>query len=676
MQNSFFFLYESELMKHIYLLLFLVFCGSVAVLGQDSTSADVAWTFSASKKDKGQYILSFKASVSPGWKLFSTTAKDDELNSRINFDSSTTANYQFGPIEEQGELKIANEPLLDNMETRSFAGDVIFNIPVTVINAGKNIRGAVLYMAMKGDEVTGPTEVPFVFSIDAAGNISAKAGGLQNSAEASARLIRSAIDINNPVNNCGGTGLEESGGKGLWGIFILGFFGGLIGLLTPCVFPMIPLTVSFFTKSSQDRKKGVFNALLYGFFILLIYVLLSLPFHFLDSTNPAILNNISTNVWLNLFFFVVFVAFALSFFGLYEIGLPSSMSNSVGSRSGTGGVVGIFFMALTLALVSFSCTGPILGSLLAGSLSTDGGAMQLTMGMAGFGLALALPFALFALFPGWLSSLPKSGGWLTSVKIILGFLELALAIKFLSNADLVEHWGILKREVFFAAWILIGVLLVLYLFGVIRFKHEGRVKLAKWRIVLGIIFLAFTLYLVPGLTKSRYANRSLISGFPPPLTYSIYGEDAFKGVEANVVNDYEAALALAKKLNKPLLIDFTGWACVNCRKMEENVWTVPAVHEIIEKEYVLVSLYVDDREKLPADERFIFTGADGNAREIKTIGNVYENFQNENFKNLSQPLYAIVSPDERLLNRPVGYTPDEQEYLEWLQCGLDAFRKK
>ena len=662
-------------MKHIYLLFFFL-CGSVAIMAQDSAASDVKWTFSADKKGESQYVLKFKASVNPDWKLFSTTAKDDELNTRIIFDSATAANNQIGAIGEEGQLMVAKEPLLDNMETRSFSGDVTFNVPVTVTTAGKNIRGVIMYMAMKGDEVTGPTEVPFVFTIDASGNISAKAGGLQSSAEASAQLTRTAIDINNPVNNCGGTGLEESGGKGLWGIFILGFFGGLIGLLTPCVFPMIPLTVSFFTKSAQDRKKGVFNAMLYGFFILLIYVLLSLPFHFLDSTNPAILNNISTNVWLNLFFFVVFVAFALSFFGLYEIELPSSMSNRVGSKSGTGGIVGIFFMALTLALVSFSCTGPILGSLLAGSLSTDGGAMQLTMGMAGFGLALALPFALFALFPGWLSSLPKSGGWLTSVKVILGFLELALAIKFLSNADLVEHWGILKREVFFAAWIIIGVLLVLYLFGVIRFKHEGRVKLARWRVVLGLVFLAFTLYLVPGLTKTKYANRALISGFPPPLTYSIYGEDAFRGVEANVVNDYEAALALAKKLNKPLLIDFTGWACVNCRKMEENVWTVPAVHEIIEQQYVLVSLYVDDREKLPADERFIFTGADGAQREIRTIGNVYENFQNVNFKNLSQPLYAIVSPDERLLNRPVGYTPDDQEYLEWLQCGLDAFRKQ
>jgi thiol:disulfide interchange protein DsbD len=385
---------------------------------------------------------------------------------------------------------------------------------------------------------------------------------------------------------------------------------------------------------------------MYGIFILLIYVVLSVPFHFVDSSNPEILNNISTNVWLNVFFFVIFLVFALSFFGLFEITMPGALANKTDSKANTGGLGGIFFMALTLALVSFSCTGPILGSLLAGSLSTNGGAMQLTMGMTGFGLALALPFGLFALFPSWLHSLPRSGGWLTSVKIVLGFLELALAVKFLSNADLVEHWGILKREVFFAVWILIGFFLVLYLFGIIRFRHEGQVKLTKLRIALGILFLIFTLYLLPGVTKTKYANRSLISGFPPPLTYSIYGKDAFKGVEANVINDYEKALELSKEQNKPILVDFTGWACVNCRKMEENVWPVPEVKEIIEKNFILVSLFVDDREKLPAEDQFVYTFADSSKKNIRTIGDKYATFQNVNFTSVSQPLYVIVSPRE------------------------------
>jgi len=438
---------------------------------------------------------------------------------------------------------------------------------------------------------------------------------------------------------------------------------------------MIPLTVSFFTKQSPTRSKGVFNAVMYGVFILLIYVILSIPFHFLDSNNPEILNTISTNIWLNLFFFVVFVVFALSFFGLFEIGVPAGLANKTDSKAGTGGLVGIFFMALTLALVSFSCTGPILGSLLAGSLSTDGGAMQLTMGMAGFGLALALPFTVFALFPSLLKSLPRSGGWLTSVKIVLGFLELALAVKFFSNADLVEHWGILKRETFFAIWIIIGLLLTLYLFGILQFKHEGKPKLTKIRIGLGVIVALFTIYLVPGLTKTKYANRALISGFPPPLTYSIYGKDAFKGVEAQVINDYQKGLQLAKAQNKPLLLDFTGWACVNCRKMEENVWPVPEIKELIEKNYVLVSLYVDDRAKLPVDEQFVHTFPNGTKKEIKTVGDVFATLQSVNFTSVSQPLYVAISPDEKLLTRPVGYTPNEKEYATWLQAGLDAFRK-
>jgi thiol:disulfide interchange protein DsbD len=338
-------------------------------------------------------------------------------------------------------------------------------------------------------------------------------------------------------------------------------------------------------------------------------------------------------------------------------------------------MVGILFMALTLALVSFSCTGPILGSLLAGSLSTDGGAIQLSVGMAGFGFALALPFALFALFPGWLNSLPKSGGWLTSVKVVLGFLELAMAIKFLSNADLVKHWGLLKREVFFAIWIIIGFCIVLYLFGKIRFPHDSPIKkLSKGRIALALIFLAFTLYLIPGVTNTKYANRSLISGFPPPLNYSIYGEDAAKGVEANVVNDYEKALKLAKEQNKPLLLDFTGWACVNCRKMEENVWPKDDVKILIEKDYILVSLYVDDRKLLPEDQQFLFTTSNGFKKEIKTIGDKFATMQTENFSNNSQPFYVLISPDEKLLTHPVGYTPDHKAYADWLKCGLDAFK--
>ena len=649
-----------------YSLLFLFIFSFLFSWSQESPRP-VKWEQSATKLADGKYQLNFKATIDKDWKLFSTKASDDEPNTRVIIDTAASK-ASVENINEQGKLVQEKEPLFDNINVQYYKDQA--SLEVTVEAKEGEIAGNISYMALKGEEVAGPVDEPFRFQLDAAGNITSASTALKEVGTGNTGLKRESITLGKPVNNCGDASVHETS-TGYWGIFFLGFLGGLVALLTPCVFPMIPLTVSFFTKKTGSRKKGIFNASLYGFFILLIYVLLSIPFHFLDSSNPEILNNISTNVWLNLVFFVIFVVFALSFFGLFEITMPSSLANKVDERSAIGGVLGIFFMALTLALVSFSCTGPILGSLLAGSLSTNGGAMQLTMGMAGFGVALALPFTIFALFPSLMKSLPRSGGWLTTVKIVLGFIELALAVKFLSNADLVEHWGILKREVFFAIWILIGLLLSLYLFGVLRFKHEGKPKLSKVRVGLGVIILLFTIYLVPGLTNTPYANRSLISGFPPPLTYSIYGESAFKGVEAKVINDYEAALALAKKEGKPLLIDFTGWACVNCRKMEENVWTNPEVKERIERDYILVSLYVDDRKLLPRDDQFIQHFDDGSKKEVKTIGDKFATFQSINFKSVSQPLYAVVNAEEKLLSNPVGYTPDAKEFSEWLECSKE-----
>ncbi|MFY0252406.1 protein-disulfide reductase DsbD family protein [Chitinophaga sp. 30R24] len=643
---------------------------------QDNSPKPVKWEFSAEKKTEQEYVLHLKGTVENGWLLFSTTMGDDDPNTRVVLDSAAATVANITGIKEVGKLETRKEPLFDNLEIKYFEHTVDLEAMVTFTGAvPASFKGSVNYMALKGEEAIGPEEEAFKFNKDTTGNLTNVAAGLQESASNAQTLKRTSIDLAHPINSCGGTGEEGNAKKSLWGLFILGMLGGFIALFTPCVFPMIPLTVSFFTKQSKDRKKGAMNAIIYGFFIFLIYVLLSLPFHFLDSLNPEILNNISTNVWLNLFFFVIFIVFAISFFGYFEITMPSALANKVDAKSSVGGLVGIFFMALTLALVSFSCTGPILGSLLAGSLSTDGGAIQLTVGMAGFGFALALPFALFALFPGWLNSLPKSGGWLTSVKVVLGFLELAMAIKFLSNADLVKHWGILKREVFFAIWIILGTSIVLYLLGIIRFPHDSPIKkLSKGRITLALIFLAFTLYLIPGVTNTKYANRSLISGFPPPLSYSIYGNDAAKGVEPNVINDYEKALQLAKEQHKPLLLDFTGWACVNCRKMEENVWPKDEVKVLIEKEYILVSLYVDDRKLLPEDQQFLYTTSNGFKKEIKTIGDKFATMQTENFVNNSQPFYVLISPDEKLLTHPVGYTPNPKEYADWLKCGLDAFK--
>jgi thiol:disulfide interchange protein DsbD len=370
---------------------------------------------------------------------------------------------------------------------------------------------------------------------------------------------------------------------------------------------------------------------------------------------------------------VVFILFALSFFGLYEITLPSSFSNKADSRSGTGNIIGIFFMALTLAIVSFSCTGPILGSLLVGSLT--GGAVQLTAGMAGFGLALALPFTLFALFPNWLNSLPKSGGWLSDVKVVLGFIEVGLAIKFLSNADLVMHWGLLKREVFIAVWIACGLGITLYLLNVVRFPFDSPMERpGKLRFFFAAVFAASTIYLVPGLTNTKYANLTYISGFPPPLCYSVYDNPA-NCKDLKPIKDYEEALLRSKAENKPVLIDFTGYACVNCRRMEENVWTNEEIKSLMSEKFILVSLYVDDKKKLPAANQFTYTTKEGSKKEIITVGDKWATFQTENFRNNAQPLYAILNSEEKLMNFPVGYTPSIKEYKSWLLCGLDAFEK-
>jgi len=659
----------------------LLTLGQRSLAQADTTQKVVTWEFSTQPGSDGRPALVLHAHILDGWKLYSTTMPDSLPNSRVALDSSAKAT--IAGIEEQGKLQSAKDPLFSNALTRFFTEDAQWIVKLqpkgAATRAGKDVttgdlKGTVTFMAIRKDSVVGPVEVPFRYVAAADGSLTARSTDLVETAAASGSLKLNTIDLANPINQCGGTGAEAS--RGLLSIFILGFLGGLIGLIMPCTFPMIPLTVSFFTKRAASRSKGIANAFIYGFFIFLIYILISVPFYFLKQSDSNILNTISTNVWLNILFGVIFIAFALSFFGLFEITLPSSLSNSVDAKSNMGSLGGIFFMALTLAIVSFSCTGPILGTLLVNALSQAGGAVQLTIAMAGFGLALGLPFALFALFPNWLQSLPRSGSWMNTVKIVFGFIELALALKYLSNADLVTHWGLLKRETFFALWILISIGTALYLFGIIKFHHDPPpAKLSLGRKIIAGLFLALGLYLLPGLTNTRYANISLVSGFPPPLTYSLYGAaSSGKGVEANVINDLDKALQLAKEQHKPILIDFTGWACVNCRKMEENVWPKPDVKELITKDYILVSLYVDDRKALPDDQQFIFTTSDGSKKAIQTFGDKFATLQSENFHKVAQPLYAIISPDEKLLTNPVPYTPDPQAYAQWLRCGLDAFK--
>ena len=475
---------------------------------------------------------------------------------------------------------------------------------------------------------------------------------------------------------------KQAEDKGLWTIFFLAFLGGFAALLTPCVFPMIPMTVSFFTKQSKNPVQGKRNAILYGISIIAIYVVLGLAITGIFGADA--LNALSTNAWFNVFFFLLLVVFAVSFMGAFEIMLPNSWANKVDKQADKGGIVGILFMSLALAIVSFSCTGPIVGTLLVESASKGG--IAPIVGMLGFSSALALPFMLFAMFPSWMNSLPKSGGWLNTVKVSLGFLELALAFKFLSNADLVLQLHLVEREVFLAIWIAIFGTWALYLLGKITTPHDSPLThISVGRLSLGLLVLAFTVYMIPGLFG---APLKLISAFPPPQTYSespmgFFGNssenkqdlpDGAKIGEHGIITftDYEKGFAYAKRVNKPIMLDFTGFACVNCRKMEINVWSDEKVLNHLKNDVVLISLYVDDKRELPKNEQFI---SKSTGSEIVTIGDKWTDFVITRYKTNTQPYYVITDLNEQKLNEPISYTPDVKEYLAWLKDGIGKFKK-
>ena len=656
-------------MKHITFFI-LLFLSSLAVFSQDDKNP-VKWSQEFHRISDMEYELVMKADIHEGWHVYSQhTADGGSLPSEFSYEKAGE-DYELVGKTTESETVVEYSEVFEVDET-FFKENAVFKQKIRLLRPDvAKVDVNLFYQVCK--EVCIPADHDFSFVLDATAETAAASEAMvDNRSKAMGTALKLDLKNKDLLQNAG---KAVDAGSGLWMVFGLGFLGGLIALLTPCVFPMIPLTVSFFTKHSEKKSKGIANAILYGLFIVLIYFLLSLPFHLFDSVDSQILNTIATNVWLNIAFFMVFVFFAFSFFGYYELTLPSSWANRMDAASAKiGGGISIFFMALTLAIVSFSCTGPILGGLLGGTVLGEGDvATNLSAGMTGFGVALALPFALFALFPAWLNSLPKSGGWMTTVKVVLGFLELALALKFLSNADMVAGWGLLPREVFMGIWILLFMLLTLYLLGVFRFPHDGpKTKLSTIRKGMGLVSAAFTLYLFSAMFNLH--NAGLISGFPPPDFYSVFETNSDCPLGLDCIKDFEKGLAIAQETDKPILLDFTGWACVNCRKMEEQVWSTPEIYQILQDEYILISLYIDDRTDLPESERFDFRYDSGRVKDIKTIGQKWGTFQSINFNAASQPYYVQLSPDLEVLNSAIQYT-DEETYRNWLLRGLQRFQE-
>ena len=631
--------------------LFLFCCISFS-WGQDP----VKWSAQARQTDTNTYDVILKADIQDSWKLYDVNLPDGGPLSTVLLWKNATA---------LGALQV-NEPktgydVIFEMDLSYYTNELIWIQSVTTEAA--TIELLIEYQACD-DALCIFGEEPLTIPTD---------GSLINAVERDLTNVQfGGNKLNLDLKN---TELLEASGPNVkaswWRIFVLGLLGGFLAILTPCVFPLIPLTVSYFSKSSLSRAVGIRRSLSYAFSIIGIYALLSLPFHFLDQLRPEVLNAIATNVVLNLIFFAVFVIFALSFFGLFDLTLPANWSTKSDEAATRFSYLGIFFMALTLAVVSFSCTGPILGSLLVGSLTADGGAMQLTAGMVGFGTALALPFGILSFFPNVLRKLPKSGGWLQHVKVSLGFVELALALKFLSNADMVQGWGILPRELFIAIWMLILILWAVYLFGGFGFMHPKPKKNHAIQMALGVLVFFFVMYLGQGVVPNRQTPIRALSGFPPPAFYSVFPKESDCPLNLDCYKDYEIGRAVAIEQQKPILLDFTGWACVNCRKVEENIWTQPEVYTLLRDEIVLISLYVDDRKPLPEAEQQTITYADGSSRLLETVGQQWSAFQAINFKSVSQPYYVLLHPDGTILNPPIQYT-DKAAYWSWLNAGIAA----
>ena len=640
--------------RNFYIVLFLFL--SIKSLAQEP----VTWSTAVKDNGSGNFTLITKAEVSENWRLYALNLPEGgALPTEFNFVDESIFE-SFSKVNEPNPIT-KFDPIFQ-MEQSYFTNVVVFYQDIKIKDSftGDVIEQELVYQVCD-DRVCLFRDLNLEFNLTSTGFLDIKSFDYSNVSSdliidfKNKDLILNSVDTKsqNPLTN-------------RLNILLLGIIGGFLALLTPCVFPMIPLTVSFF---SSKKKNGKLYSFTYGAFIILIYISLSIPFYFLESINPEILNQISTSPILNFLFFIIFIVFALSLFGFFDFTLPSSWTTSTDSKSNMyTGLFSTFFMALTLVLVSFSCTGPILGTLLVGSISNEGGAIDLTYGMLGFGIALSIPFTLLAFFPNVISKLPKSGSWTNSIKVVLGFIELALAFKFLSNVDLIQEWGILRREVFIIIWAIIFILCGSYLV-----KQSN--KKMNSHFISGFIFIISGIIMSTAIPNNSSVKLSMLSGLLPPEFYSIYNSENDCPLGLDCYKDFDEGLKASKELNKPMLIDFTGWACANCRRVEENTWSDPEIFDYLNNDVVLISLYVDDRSQL--EDKNVITLRDqyGNSKILENIGQKWSAFQTLNFNINSQPYYVLVSPDLEILNTPIQYV-DTETYKSWITSGLRNYTLK
>lgn len=678
-------------MKRFLGLIFMFFAVSTQAQFPDPNAKiydPVKWSFSSEKLNENEYNLIITAKIEKGWHVYSQFI-DDGGPIPTSFKFKPSKDYQLVDKVTESPKAVGAFDKNFNMQIAWHKNQVVFKQKISLLVPKTTIAGTLEFMVCNDERCLPPAEVEFTIPVQS-GSTQAEMTVpeadsnssilLTDSAASTTLLPASAVTIQSDT---------ESSSGSLWAIFIAGFIGGLAAFFMPCIYPMIPLTVSFFTKKSGSRAKGIQSAIIYGLSIIVIYVALGLLITLIFGASA--LNEAASSATFNLLFFTILIIFGISFLGAFEITLPSSLVNKMDEKSNQNGFVGLFFMAFTLALVSFSCTGPIIGTLLVDAVS-KGSYLGPAIGMFGFSSALAIPFTLFAIFPSWLKEMPKSGGWLNTVKVSLGFLEIALAFKFLSNVDLAYHWGILNRDIFLIIWIVVFGLWALYLLGKIRLSHDSELNfLSLPRLFFSMFILGFTLYMVPGLWGAPL--KAISAWLPPQVTqeFDLYSNRSGSQSERSVASgkkyaglfhaphgldafyDYEEGLAYAKSVNKPVLIDFTGWSCTNCRKMEASVWPDKEVIRRLREDYVLISLYVDDKTELKEDEKYIssFSG-----KKVNTIGQKWSDFQASKFGTNSQPYYIITDHDGKIMVPPQAYNLDISNYVSFLDKGKIAFEQK